>query len=99
MKVLVTGGTGFIGSHLVDRLLEKGYDVRCIVRKSSNLRWLKDPRIEIYNGDFLSEESLKGAVKDTDYIYHVAGAIMAKNKQGYFNANQVATKNLVDATL
>jgi nucleoside-diphosphate-sugar epimerase len=38
MKILVTGATGFIGSHIADKLLEKNYDVRCLIRKTSNLR-------------------------------------------------------------
>ena len=45
-KVLVTGGTGFVGSHLVDRLVERGHNVRCLVRHSSDLKYLKHPQIE-----------------------------------------------------
>jgi dihydroflavonol-4-reductase len=99
MKILVTGGTGFVGSHLVDRFLEKGYDVRCFIRKSSNLRWLKDPKLEFVSGSFFDEESLKKAVTDVDYIYHIAGAVMAKTAQGYFNSNHIGTKNLIEACL
>ncbi|MDZ7766997.1 MAG: NAD-dependent epimerase/dehydratase family protein [Melioribacteraceae bacterium] len=45
---VVTGANGFVGSHLVDFLLEKGHKVKCIVRGSSNLRWLKDKDVEIH---------------------------------------------------
>ena len=48
-KVLVTGATGFVGSHLVDQLLEGGHSIRCLVRKSSNLRYV-DPQIELAYG-------------------------------------------------
>jgi nucleoside-diphosphate-sugar epimerase len=99
VKILVTGGSGFIGSHLVDRMLEKGYDVRCLVRKTSNLRWLKDPKIELVTGSFFDESALKKAVIEVDYVYHVAGAVMSKTKSGYFVSNHLATKNLIESCL
>ena len=48
--ILVTGATGFVGSHLVDQLVERGRNVRCLVRRSSNLRYLKHPNIELVYG-------------------------------------------------
>jgi dihydroflavonol-4-reductase len=99
MKALVTGGTGFIGSHLVDKLLEKGYEVKCLTRKSSNLRWLKNLNVEIICGSFFDESSLKKAVEDVDYVFHIAGAVMSKTKQGFYISNQLSTKNLVEACI
>jgi nucleoside-diphosphate-sugar epimerase len=52
-KAFVTGATGFIGSHLVDELLKKNHEVKCIVRKTSNLKWLLSKPVElIYGGLF-----------------------------------------------
>jgi dihydroflavonol-4-reductase len=99
MKALVTGGTGFVGSHLVDKLLEKGYEVRCLTRKSSNLRWLKDLNVEIVCGSLYDDATLKKAVENVDYVFHIAGAVMSKTKQGFFVSNQLATKNLAEACL
>ena len=73
MKVLVTGATGFIGSHTADKLLEKGYDVRCIIRKTSNLRWLEGKKIELIDAAFTNKKELEKATVDVDYIYHIAG--------------------------
>lgn len=99
MKALVTGGTGFIGSHLVDKLLEKGYEVKCFTRKSSNLRWLTGKPVEIVCGSFFDDTSLHKAVEGVDYVFHIAGAVMAKTKQGFYISNQLATKNLAEACI
>lgn len=99
MKALVTGGTGFVGSHLTEKLLEKGWNVKCFTRKTSNLRWLKNLNVEIVCGSFFDDSSLKKAVEDVDYIFHIAGAVMSKTKQGYFISNQIATKNLAEAAI
>ncbi|MEO0072359.1 MAG: GDP-mannose 4,6-dehydratase, partial [candidate division WOR-3 bacterium] len=48
MRIFVTGANGFIGSHVVEALTQKGYKVKAIVRKSANLEWLKDLPIELY---------------------------------------------------
>ncbi|MBU2583692.1 MAG: NAD-dependent epimerase/dehydratase family protein, partial [Bacteroidetes bacterium] len=94
---LVTGASGFVGSHLVDLLLSKNYNVRVIARKGSSLRWVKDKPIEIVHCNYDDPDGLKEAVKDCDYIFHVAGVIKSKTKEGYFAGNQVVTRNLLDA--
>ena len=50
MKVFVTGATGFVGSLLAEELVKKGYQVRCLVRKQSNLRWIADLDVQCYYG-------------------------------------------------
>lgn len=97
MKVLVTGATGFIGSHVADKLLEKGYDVRCIARKSSNLRWLEGKNIEIVSASLDDKQSLADAVRGVDYIYHIAGLTFARNYDEFLKGNRDATRNLLEA--
>ncbi len=93
---VVTGGTGFVGSHLVDLLLKKNFTVKCIVRKTSNLRWLKNKNVEIYDSGLFDKERLKEILKDADYLYHIAGVVKAKNKDGYFKGNVETTRNLLE---
>lgn len=99
MRALVTGGTGFVGSHLVERLMERGYDVRCIVRATSNLQWLTDPRIELFFSGLLEPDKLKAAMKDVDVVFHVAGSLIEKDWDGFYNANVKPVKLLLDASL
>ncbi len=93
---VVTGGTGFVGSHLVDLLLAKNYEVRCIVRKTSNLRWLKNKDVKLYDSGLFDKEALKNILKDADYLYHIAGVVKAKTEEGYFKGNVETTKNLLE---
>ena len=66
MKILLTGATGFIGSHIAEILLNRGYDVYCLTRKTSNLQWLASPAVRTVEGSLGSEESLYRAVEDAD---------------------------------
>ncbi len=97
MKVLVTGATGFVGSFVAERFLTEGFEVRCVVRQTSNLRWLKDKPFEVIFSDFRSAESLKSAVENVDFVVHVAGTIAARNYEGYLAGNRDLTKKLLDA--
>jgi len=96
---VVTGANGFVGSHLVDLLLKKDIIVRCITRKTSNMRWLKDKSIEIFDGGLFDKENLRMAFKDASFIYHVAGVVKAKTSEGYFNGNVEATRIMLEVAL
>jgi dihydroflavonol-4-reductase len=99
MTVLVTGGTGFIGSHVVDVLIKNKYRVRCLVRKSSNVQWLSSLPVDLVYGNFHEFDSLRKAVSGVDIVIHIAGVVAAKNRDGFFQGNLVATENLLDAVL
>lgn len=96
-KALVTGGNGFVGSHLVEALLKKGYEVTCLVRNSSDLTFLAGLNLEYRYGDVTDAGSLREAVKGADFVFHVAGITRAKNREEYFRVNASGTKNLVQA--
>lgn len=94
----VTGGTGFIGSHLIDRLLTKGYHVRALVRNTKKLGFLQGLPIEIIEGDLFSDAAMEQAITGADYVYHVAGLVAAKSKEEFYRGNRDATRNIVEIT-
>ena len=93
---IVTGANGFVGSHLVDYLLMKNFELRCIVRKSSNLRWLKNKNVIIFDCGLFNKDGIRKAFNGANYIFHVAGVVKAKNEAGYFRGNVEATKVLLE---
>ncbi|MEM2920733.1 MAG: NAD-dependent epimerase/dehydratase family protein [Candidatus Bathyarchaeia archaeon] len=92
MKVLVTGASGFIGGHLTERLVERGYEVIAFVRKTSDLRLLKSLDIELRYGDLGDAESLREAVPGVDCVFHLAAYYTFHGKKDLYQ------KLIVDAT-
>jgi nucleoside-diphosphate-sugar epimerase len=99
LKALVTGGTGFIGSHLTEALIRKGVHVRCLLRKTSDLKWLKGLPVEFVSGDCNDKTSLKEAVRGVNWVFHLAGTTKAIKKETYFEVNGFGTENLIQACL
>lgn len=98
-KIVLTGATGFLGGHLVDRLLKEDLEVHCIVRKTSNLRWLQDTRIKIHTCGLTDVDALSEVLKNVDYIFHLAGTVAALSYEDYLYGNVTVTKNLLEAAL
>ena len=93
-KVLVTGSTGFVGSHLVDLLIERGHSVKCLVRRTTNLRHLKDHQIDLAYGGLEDSTDWDEALANVDTIYHVAGTTFARRAEDYFTVNQKSAAKL-----
>ncbi|MEV4234408.1 NAD-dependent epimerase/dehydratase family protein [Nocardia sp. NPDC049737] len=99
MKALVTGATGFLGSHIVDAAMAAGDDVRAIVRPSSDLGHLSTvPEIETVAGDLGDYESLVTACKGVDVVYHSAGLVAEVGSRAQFwEANVEGSRRLMKA--
>ena len=92
----VTGGTGFIGSHLVETLLKQGYtEVRCLVRTKP--KWLADVDMVPVHATLGDKESILEAVTGVDYVYHLGGVTRAPTWEALYEGNVTATLNLLDA--
>lgn len=104
MKILVTGASGFIGSFIVEKGIEKGFDVWAGVRGSSSRRFLNDNRVNFVELDFSSPVKLsaqlqefKAAHGSWDYIVHAAGVTKCLDKKEFFSVNYEGTRNFADA--
>jgi 3beta-hydroxy-delta5-steroid dehydrogenase/steroid delta-isomerase len=102
-RVLVTGGSGFVGANLVSELLERGHEVRSFDRVSSPLP--AHPRLEVLEGDICDEETVAAAVAGVDTVFHTAaiidltsgGAADGEHRKRSFAVNVTGTENLVRA--
>lgn len=94
-RVLVTGGTGFVGSHVVDAALARGHAVRAAIRSTSNLRWLRGKDLETVEAD-LATDDLAPLVQDVDVTLHVAG-LTRGDAAALERANVLATRRLAEA--
>jgi len=106
LRVLVVGGAGFIGSHLVDTLMMEGYRVRVLDNLSAgsleNLgRWLGDVNVEFVRGDLREASVASQAVKDVDVVFHLAAnpevRIGSQKPEEIYENNVTATYNLLEA--
>ncbi len=95
MKVLVTGANGFVGSHITEKLLEAGHFVRCLVRKTSNLRWLEGLNVEYIYGDVNDVDSLGASLQEIDAVVHNAGILRATESSQYYKVNSEGTENII----
>lgn len=99
MCVFVTGGTGFVGSHLVRQLLESGHKVRTLVRPTSNLANLNGLDIEYVQGDLRDLESLRKAVQGCSLAFHCAAdyRLWAEDTNELYESNVKGTENILQA--
>src|SRR5580765_6396246 len=97
MRALVTGGQGFVGSHLCARLAAQGHRVRVLARTSSDPANLAGVDVDVVRGDVTRPETLGSAVAGCDVIFHVAGALKGLREQDLFRVNADGTHNLVAA--
>jgi dihydroflavonol-4-reductase len=92
---LVTGATGFVGSHLVEALVARGTRVRCFARAASNRRWLP-PNVEVATGSLDDPATLVPAVEGIDVVYHLAALTSARRPADYDDTNHRGVLRLLE---
>ena len=100
MKVLVTGATGFLGSHVARVLAEQGADLRLLVRATSNLRNLQGLKAETATGDLRDAGSLEKAMSGCDTVFHVAAdyRLWARDPWEMYRSNVEGTRAILEAS-
>jgi nucleoside-diphosphate-sugar epimerase len=95
--VAITGGTGFVGSHLVDILCAAGFEPRVLVRTPESPRWIARSPVQWIAGSLADAEALRNLVDGVATVIHLAGVLRAGRQQEFDTGNRVGTANLVDA--
>jgi nucleoside-diphosphate-sugar epimerase len=98
-KVLITGSTGFVGSHVLDHLVRGGYPIRALVRPTSDTRKLAELGAELVPGALTDAAALGAAVRDIDVIIHLAAVTHARSEAEYHRVNEAGTRDLLNAAL
>lgn len=98
MKVLVTGASGFLGSHVAEQLVDQGHSVVALVRRSSNTKFLSGLRgVELAYGAVEDAASVTVAMKGVEGVVHSAGLVKARSEREFFTINVEGTRNLLRA--
>ena len=97
MKVLITGASGFLGSHVAEQVAGHGHGVRLLLRKTSSRRFLSNFPYEETAGDITDAASLPAAVEGVDAVVHAAGLVKARSESDFQAVNGQGTANLVRA--
>lgn len=96
---VVTGASGFVGSHVVDALLRRGARVRCILRQTSSRRWLEGKPVEIVVAGLDDAPALEAALAGAAWIVHAAGLTSARSAAAFHEANVGGTERMIRAAL
>jgi len=101
MKIFITGGTGYIGSHLVKALVARGYIVHALCRSENKAKQISGEGVEIFFGDLDKESKILEAMKGCDIVFHVAAIakVWEKDSGRFYKINVEGTKNVLDAAL
>ncbi|HYU89310.1 MAG TPA: NAD(P)-dependent oxidoreductase [Gemmatimonadales bacterium] len=97
MKAFVTGGTGFVGAHLVQALRARGDQVTCLVRNPAKAQALGWSDVRLVRGDLDDAAALRDGCAGAEVIYHVAGRISARDLDEFMRANRDGTANVLEA--
>lgn len=97
MRVFLTGGTGFVGGHVLKRLRDEGHSVRALVRDPEKAKLLADNQVELVQGDVVQGTGLDEGVKSCDAVIHLVGIIAQTRTATFEGVHHIGTRNVVEA--
>jgi nucleoside-diphosphate-sugar epimerase len=97
LRVTVTGGTGFIGSSVVELLLAEGHEVSCLVLPGAGRGWLGDKPLRFVEGDILDADSMLPALQGSEAVIHLAGITRGRSEEDFVSVNVEGTRVLLEA--
>ena len=98
-RALITGATGFVGSHLAERLVAEEWEVRALVRPTSDVALLERLGVERVVGDLGDEDAIRRAASGCGVVFHLAAVTAARDEAGYQRANVEGTRRVAEAVL
>ncbi|CAN5832704.1 NAD(P)-dependent oxidoreductase [soil metagenome] len=98
-QALITGATGFVGSHLIERLIGRGWLVRALVRATSDTRLLKELGVELAVGDLGDAASVERAALGCDTVFHLAAATFERDEASFARANEAGTRVVAERSV
>lgn len=101
VNVFVTGASGFVGKHTVKRLTEAGHQVRCLVRRSSPVKELKQMGLTLVEGDVTDKESVRRGMRGCEWVIHIAAnnSFWERDKRVYSDVNIGGTRSVMECAL
>ena len=97
MRSIVTGGAGFVGSHLVERLIERGHDVLCIERPGAKRGWIEGRPVTWDEGGLGDADRLAHLFRNADHVFHLAALTEARSPEDFYVVNTEGTSHVMEA--
>ncbi|MCL4474742.1 MAG: complex I NDUFA9 subunit family protein [Nitrospirae bacterium] len=94
--IFITGGTGFIGRHLIETLEKRGYNIRCLARTSGRAAFCRERGLDAFIGDILDSETLRGSMDGIDKVVHLVGIIEDRGDISFERVHVQGTRNMVE---
>jgi len=101
MKIFITGGTGFIGTHLVKRLSDTDHELVCLARQTSKTQFLEDAGVKIIIGDVTDKSTFQNGMEECDWVIHLASSFVfwIPNDKVYHEVNVTGTRNVMECAI
>ena len=101
MKIFITGGTGFVGTYLMERLAQTNHELNCLARETSDIQFLKEAGAKIFTGDVTDKPAVLQGMEGCDWVVHLASSFVfwLPNNQIFYDVNITGTRHVMESAL